>query len=183
MKTTILMLCLLIAFNSIAQSDNHTDSLNLKTVDDLAFMKGTWKGDGWIMMNRERKEFTQTETIDSRVDNTILVIDGIGIAKDSSAVEPKVVHNAFGVISYNETLKSITMLSFSSTGGKMENEMRLIGDMKLEWSFKDERGGTVRFREDFSENGLWIEKGDYSFDGNQWFPFFEMRLERQDDKW
>ncbi|WP_347924303.1 hypothetical protein [Pontimicrobium sp. SW4] len=71
------------------------------------------------------------------------------------------------------------MLSFSSAGDKMENELKLIGDKKLEWSFKDKNGGAIRFREDFSEDGVWLEQGDYSFGGIKWFPFFQMKLKKQ----
>jgi len=72
----------------------------------------------------------------------------------------------------------ITMLSYSSTGGKMENTLTIIGDKKLECSFRDERGGTVRFREDFSVANTWTEKGDYSMDRENWFPFFVMTFKK-----
>jgi hypothetical protein len=173
MKTAIILFLSLISVSCFAQEIVVQDSL--KNLEQLSFMKGTWTGDGWMFINKEKKEFTQTETISSKVDNTVFMVDGIGYAKEN---KDKVIHNAFGVISYNIEEKSITMISFSSTGGKMENPITLIGDKKLEWSFKDEKGGTIRFREDFSEDGFWIEKGDYSFDGNNWFPFFEMRLKK-----
>lgn len=150
----------------------------LKTTEELQFMKGTWKGEGWMMIKRKRKAFTQNETITSKVDGKILVIDGKGYDNNNLQKKKKVIHNAFGVISYNEEKKMMTMLSFSSTGGKMENELKLIGDKKLEWSFKDKSGGTIRFREDFSEKGVWLEQGAYSFDGKKWTPFFQMKLKK-----
>lgn len=178
MKTITTLLLFFISLPIIAQDSTKTKTL--KTIDQLEFMKGTWKGDGWIIMRDGKKTFTQTETISSKVNNTLLMIDGIGYEKDSTATKPKVIHNAFGVISFNPEKKAITMLSYSTTGGKMENEMQLIGDKKLEWSFKSENGGVVRFREDFTNPNLWIEKGDYSANGETWFPFFEMRLIKQE---
>jgi hypothetical protein len=178
MKITISLYILFFFIGASGQAQNTFTTDSLKTIEQLSFMKGTWKGNGWMMINRERKKFTQNETISSRVDDKILVIDGIGHEDDSTQVTKKVIHNAFGVISYNEDKGLMTMLSISSTGGKMENELKLIGDKKLEWSFKDAKGGTIRFREDFSEEGIWLEVGDYSFDGEKWFPFFQMRLEK-----
>jgi len=174
MRILIILYISFFCFVGFAQETTIQDSL-IK-IDQLDFMKGTWKGEGWIYINRQKKEFTQTETIRSKVDNTILVIDGLGHDKEDKT---KVIHNAYGVISYSVEKKGITMISFASTGGKMENQMHLVGDKKLEWSFKDERGGTIRFQEDFSEDGVWIEKGEYSYNGEKWFPFFEMRLVKQ----
>lgn len=176
MKTAIIFYLSFFCMSCFAQEATIKQD-SLTSVEQLAFMKGTWKGEGWIYINRQKKEFTQTETIMPKVDNTLLVIDGLGHDKEDTS---KVIHNAFGVISYNAEKKGIIMISFASTGGKMENQMHLIGEKKLEWSFKDERGGTIRFREDFSEAGIWVEKGEYSYDGKKWFPFFEMRLVREE---
>ena len=181
MTKIICIISLLINYSLNAQVENQVDSKVLNSIEDVSFMKGTWKGEGWIFKNREKKEFIQTETIAPKVDNSILVIDGIGFAKDSISVTTQVIHNAFGVISFNKEKNMMTMLSYSSTGGKMENEIKLLGDKKLQWSFKDERGGTIRFILDFSEEGIWSENGDYSFDGSQWFPFFHMTLYKQAD--
>ncbi len=176
MKTVIILYISFLSISCFVQGQENVVQDSLKTTDQLSFMKGTWSGEGWMYINRKKKEFTQTETIASKVDNTVLMVDGIGYAKED---KNKVIHNAFGVISYNNDEKSITMISFSSTGGKMENRMKFIGNKKLEWSFRDEKGGTVRFREDFSEDGIWSERGDYSFDGQKWVTFFQMRLEKQ----
>ncbi|WP_046757875.1 hypothetical protein [Kordia jejudonensis] len=174
MRTLLLICITFISISCFGQEVVSQDSLT--TIDQLSFMKGTWKGEGWIYVNRVKKQFTQTETITPKVDNTLLMIDGLGYDKEEKS---KVIHNAFGVISYSKEKQAMTMISFSSTGGKMENQMKLIGDKKIEWSFKNEQGGTIRFREDFSEEGVWLEKGEYSADGKNWFPFFEMRLEKQ----
>ena len=181
MKSSLLSILILlsITFASLAQNTKSVDSLN--SIEQLHFMQGTWNGSGWIMKGRERKTFVQNEKIKPRVNSTILVIDGIGYDKDSLNPERKVIHNAFGVISYNKNLNSMTMLSFSTAGDKMENELKLIGDKKLEWLFKDERGGVIRFREDFSQQGLWIENGEYSTDGVNWMTFFQMTLQKVED--
>ena len=152
------------------------------SIEDLNFMIGMWKGEGWIQSQSGRKEFTQTESIRPKVEGKLLVVDGLGYGKGSPEEEARVIHNAYGVISFNEELQQLTMLSFATTGGKMENEMRITGEKTLEWSFKDERGGTIRFSEDFSHEGIWQEKGEYSPDGGKsWYQFFQMELKRVEE--
>lgn len=152
------------------------------SIEDLNFMIGIWKGDGWIQSQSGRKEFTQTESIRPKVEGKLLVVDGLGYGKGSPEEEARIIHNAYGVISFNEELQQLTMLSFATTGGKMENEIRITGEKMLEWSFKDERGGSIRFSEDFSEEGFWKEKGEYSPDGGKtWYQFFQMELKREEE--
>uniref|UniRef100_UPI004049CC4F hypothetical protein n=1 Tax=Fulvivirga sp. TaxID=1931237 RepID=UPI004049CC4F len=112
-------------------SKNRTDIRSvhsLKSVEQLNFMQGTCKGLGWIMKGKERQEFIQIEIINPHINNTILVIDGIGYVKESPNPEKKIIHNAFGGISFNEEMNSMTILSYSTTGKKMENKIKLTGD-------------------------------------------------------
>ncbi|WP_375559628.1 hypothetical protein ACE193_18100 [Bernardetia sp. OM2101] len=176
MKTTFTLIAFFILSLSFAQNDTKkTDSTSHISVKDLTFMIGTWEGEGWIMKSKTKQEFIQKETIRPSLDSTILIIDGLGHDKKDTT---KIIHEAFGVISLNAESKLIEMLSFSKANGKMETPILFLGEGKLQWSFKDERGGTIRFSEDFSEDGLWVEKGEYSFDGKNWFNFFEMKLNR-----
>ncbi|MCG8577420.1 MAG: hypothetical protein MI810_21240 [Flavobacteriales bacterium] len=183
LKFKFIALIVALCINAICvgqSTDDQSDTLQaLKSIEDLSFMEGNWSGTGWIMIARERKTFVQTESIEARPFENILVVEGLGYDDDSSLIEKRIIHSAFGVISFNEEIGCLTMLSFSTTGGKMENEIVLTGDKKLEWSFKNENGMEIRFREDFSKEGYWLEVGEYSFDGGEeWVPFFEMTLKR-----
>lgn len=152
----------------------------LRSPEDIHFMIGEWRGEGWIQRGPEKKFFVQSESIVPKVNGSLLVIDGIGYRKDSARTEANQVHVAFGVIGFNKERGGLTMLSYSTAGERMENDFRKVAgtDKMLQWSFKDERGGTIRFTEDFSEKGVWREKGEYSFDGANWFQFFSMELNR-----
>lgn len=169
-----------LAINTYGQNSS-PDSVKAKieSISKLAFMEGTWIGDGWIMMGRDKKEFVQTETITSKVNNTVLVIEGIGLSKDTTSSERQVIHDAFGVISYDKDKNGVMMTSFATTGGKTETELILIGEKRLQWQFTAENGGTVRFTEDFSKGGEWLEVGEFSYAPGQWYKFFEMKLIRQ----
>ena len=153
--------------------------IKVTSVSQLDFLIGTWKGEGWKMdQNRQRVTFTQTETIVPKVENSILVVDGMGYAKDETSGESKVVHDAYGLMAVNEDLGIVTMLSYSVIGGKMETPIRLIGEKIIQWSFDTPNGGKTRFTADFSKEGFWTEKGEFSPDGERWFPFIEMNLEK-----
>ena len=60
----------------------------------------------------------------------------------------------------------------------METPIRLIGEKIIQWSFDTPNGGKTRFTADFSKEGFWTEKGEFSPDGERWFPFIEMNLEK-----
>ncbi|WNJ20085.1 hypothetical protein [Pontibacter sp. G13] len=154
------------------------------SVKSFSFMIGTWQGEGWIMgRDRTRKTFQQTETIQPKANMRALQVEGLGYATDSTGVTDRVIHDAFGIISYNPAREGFTMLAFSDQGGRMECDFKQIGDKKLQWSFMNPgNGGYVRFTEDFSTEGVWVELGEFSRDGAQWFPFFQMKLIRQESE-
>src|SRR5213083_453298 len=52
----------------------------------LDWFVGHWKGTGWIQMGPQRRhEFTQTETIEAKLDGLVLVIEGSGKAKENGS--------------------------------------------------------------------------------------------------
>src|SRR5204862_74768 len=64
----------------------------------LDWLVGHWKGTGWIQMGPQgRHEFTQTETIEAKLDGMVLVIEGLGKAKEDGST----VHTALAFVSYD----------------------------------------------------------------------------------
>ena len=154
----------------------------VKSVADISFMEGHWKGEGWIMgRDRTKKHFSQTENIQYKAGQQVLMVEGLGYALDNTGViTSKIIHDAFGIISYNKAQDAVTMISFSKQNGRMEVPMVSLGNRQLQWSFKNEQSGSlIRFTMDFSAEGKWTEEGAFSMDGTNWFPFFEMQLDRQ----
>lgn len=151
---------------------------SIDSLSQLSFMQGTWRGAGWVIIDREKHTFTQRETITPKVNKTILVIEGLGLSKDTTGHVQEVVHEAFGVIWYDKSKHEAMMTSFATTGGKTETALRLTGDRQLQWQFEDANGGIVRFTEDFTSEGVWHEVGEYQYAPGQWFTFFEMTLYR-----
>lgn len=153
----------------------------IKSVDQLIFMKGNWTGTGWIIgKDRLKKTFSQSEIIKSKADNLVLMVDGLGLEIDSlGKITDRVIHKAFGIISYNKDRESVTMISFSEMRGRMESDFELIDKKKIRWSFKEANGATIRFTEDFTDDGKWKEVGEVSMNGKDWYQFFEMNLIRK----
>lgn len=54
------------------------------------------------MGRNERRTFRQSETVQSKVEGTVLVIDGLGKGVKSGEVAESVIHSAFAVISYDK---------------------------------------------------------------------------------
>ena len=149
----------------------------VKATDSLSFMLATWTGDGWIRMGPKKETFQLTEVITSKVDGAVISIDGIGVTTDSVTNVTKKVHDAFGVVYYDEESKGFRISAFSSAATKKDVEFK-VADKVMTWSFKTDNGGIVRFTEDFSEEDKWTTVGEYSADGNRWFTFMQYKLQR-----
>ena len=181
MKLLAGILMILFSCNSFLFAQDTTAPVT--SVEAISFMEGTWEGSGWIMgKDRQRKTFSQKEIIQPKVHGQALVIDGLGYEVDAGGKQTdKVIHNAFGVISFNPELKKVTMITFSEMGGRMESELISLDNKKLQWGFKNpQNNSTIRFTEDFTEEGKWHETGEVSMDGKNWFKFFEMDLVKVD---
>lgn len=162
-----------------SQEDSTSNSFTITSLSQIDFMLGTWEGNGWIIIGNEKKNFKQTEIIESRVNNTVYTIDGLGKSADGGISEDKIVHDAVGYIMFDPTTRKIMMTSFATTGGKNENEITLIGNKRLQWQLKIENRGFVKFREDFSKENIYSEVGEFSADSLKWYKFFEMTLYRK----
>src|SRR5687767_10404944 len=89
--------CLVIRMD--AQPVMMPDSITKNAMDKLDFLSGHWSGTGSIQMGREKHSFNQEETVSQKVNNSVLVIDGLG----TDAVTNQVIHQAYAVISYDRS--------------------------------------------------------------------------------
>ncbi|MEZ5427185.1 MAG: hypothetical protein R2747_13025 [Pyrinomonadaceae bacterium] len=145
----------------------------------LDFLIGDWEGSGWIIIGRERKNFTVRESLQTKLDGQIIVVEGIGKTVDEKTGAEKIVHNAYGVFSYDDESGKIRFRYFKENGQAGEVTPEFF-DKKVVWGFDvPENKVTVRFTEKTNEKGNWQEIGEVSRDGGKtWFQFFEMELSR-----
>ncbi|MBP6821054.1 MAG: hypothetical protein KA368_05900 [Acidobacteria bacterium] len=177
MKRLTLLLCaLLIPVAALAQSAGTSSAADMKKLD---FMIGDWKGEGWIEMGPGgRKNFKQSESIQSKLNGTVAIIEGLGKSKLPDSGQEVVVHQALAVISFDSAAKKFQFRAFRADGKTIDAEMT-ASDQSLIWGFKDpQRNVEIKYTIKLTDAGQWNEVGEFSMDGKTWRKFFEMTLER-----
>ena len=140
----------------------------------LDWLVGDWKGTGWIEMGPGgRKEFSQTEKIQRKLDGLVLVIEGEGKAKEGGAT----VHSALAFVSYDERAKTFRWRAFTAEGRQTDTEAK-VDTHRLEWGVPLPQGRRMRYIIERTEKGDWFEIGEMTQDGQKWRKFFEMTLHR-----
>ncbi len=134
---------------------------------------GEWSGTGWIRTGPGAPtQFTAHETVESRLDGTVLVIEGNHVDADSVPV-----HRTFGVLSGDPSTGAYRLDAWTA-GGAATRGTATATDSGLQWGYTHPRAGEIRFTIE-QEGDRWHEVGEMSRDGGTtWLPFFEMHLTR-----
>ena len=165
MKNILLIIAIVFTMSAEAQS---TASGKM---EDLKPMVGTWEGDGWFMdETRKRTEFTQKEDVSLEIGGNALLIKGKGFNGDD------IVHDAMAIISFDSSVEKYDVFSVLADGKRTHAELRVLASGKFEWGF-DVQGGFVKYSISI-ENDLWVEKGAFSPDKENWYPFISFTLNR-----
>jgi len=156
----------------LAQAPASGQRAEMKRLDWLA---GQWKGAGWIQMGPQgRKEFTQIETVQSKLDGLVLLIEGQGKSKEDGST----VHSALALVSYDDRAKTFRWRALTGEGRQTDTEAK-VGANTMEWGLEIPQGGRMRYTIKLNEKGEWFEVGEMTQDGQTWHKFFEMTLQRQ----
>ena len=112
MKTTLSLLVFILLGLSVSRGQMlETESESNAEITKIGFMVGKWKGSGLIMgRDQQRNSFEQTEDVRFKLDNTAILIEGLG------NTDGKVIHNALVVISFNKQENSYNFQSYMSNG-------------------------------------------------------------------
>lgn len=144
----------------------------------LDWLVGDWKGEATVMGGPGKGEVAlQTERVQFRQGGKILVVEGLGKRKLADGTAGDVVHDAFGVIWYDESAKKYRFESWTAQRGHTENAwFEVTGPTSAQWGF-DVPNGKIRFTITRTEKGEWSEVGEFSPDGGtRWFKSIEMKL-------
>lgn len=174
MKKLILLLSFVISTSLSAQAQIKNESFDkqVEAMKKFDFLVGRWKGSGWIVLGQNnRQTFTIDETLQSKLNGTIVVIEGVG-----KNAEKTIIHNAFAVISYNAEKQTCRWNAYTKDGFSMEATAE-VSDKKIIWGFQSQFG-QVRYTITLTEKGNWLEVGEFSRDGTNWFKNFEMELKK-----
>lgn len=175
-KIIFLTLWLLLPIFAFAQSAGTSSEAEMKK---LNFLVGDWKGEGWIEMGPGgRSTFKQTETVLSKLNGTVILVEGVGKGKLASTGQEGIVHNALAVISYDSRAKKYQFRAFRADGNFIDAEMTAEGN-GLVWGFREpQRNVEIKYTIKLTDSGQWNEVGEFSMDGKTWRKFFEMTLQR-----
>ncbi len=158
-----------------AQAPASTGKTDMKKLD---FLIGEWKGGGWVEYSPGKREsFRGTETIQSKLDGAVIQVEGLHYGKTPGSDKEVVIHNALGILSYDEQARLYHFHAWLANGRFTKAEVKLI-ESGWQWGYSDPRGTTVRFTIRITEKGDWHEIGEYSLDGKTWRQFFDMLMHR-----
>jgi hypothetical protein len=174
--SAVILWLLLLSIAAVAQTPANPLAAEMKKLD---FLVGEWKGQGWIeMVPGQRRTFRGEETVQRKLGGTALLIEGVHKGKPDGKDEEVIVHNALGVISYDERAKLYHFRSNLADGRYTDAEARVLSPGAMEWGFQYPGGGSMRFTISLTEKGEWREVGEMAIDGKGWRKFFEMTLQR-----
>ncbi|QOI98334.1 MAG: hypothetical protein HRU69_12910 [Flammeovirgaceae bacterium] len=140
----------------------------------LAFMAGKWRGVAAIRQpNGTLLKVNQEEDVQFKLDGTVLLIEGIG----RNTVDNSISFNALAILSFNQQTKEYVFKSYVMDGNQTDAYFKIIEENHFEWGFDLPTKAKIRYDLVLNpQKKLWFEKGEYSPDGNTWFPFIEMTL-------
>ncbi len=183
LRTSLLapLLAVLLAIPSLAWAQaSPTVPLQKEKMQALAHLAGTWEGEGWMQRGPGPKSTSRvTEVITPKLDGLLLVVEGLGRAETGpEGGEPEIVHQAFGLMSYDPEKQQYRFEAFTAEGRSTITELKL-SEKGFEWGFPV--GGTqrVRYTMELTPEGHWHEVGDFTPDGTTWNRFFEMTLQKK----
>jgi hypothetical protein len=169
---------LLVAVPAAAQAPADASAAAAEQMQRLAFLHGTWRGEGVTIMGPGQQERASVlETAEPKLEGAVLLVQGTGWKGTEGAADYHVVHRALGVLSYDARRGGWAMRAYRG-GGWVDADVA-VGDGELVWSFDQPGAGRIRYTIRLDEQGRWHEVGDRSPDGQRWHRFFEMRLTRQ----
>ena len=168
-----LFLCSIVVASQEPAAESAAADPGLEAMNALARMAGEWRGTGWMQRGPGEPQHTvSVETVESKLDGRVLVVEGLHHAKDDPS---RVVHHAFGVIFHDPESGHYRFQAHLADGRSGDYEMRVEGDDIL-W-FMDTPRGKIRYTIRVAD-GEWRETGELSADGETWQQFFGMDLER-----
>lgn len=175
MKAAKIVFVLLLISVTAAEAQNAPGPL--EKMQALAFLEGTWKGEGWIAGKEGRIPLASTERVRSKLGGHALLVEGIHRSKAASGAEGEVLFEALALVTYDGEAELYQWRSATTEGRGGNFEARVVGTETLQWGQKD----NFRYTINIDEEGRWHEIGESTRDGGKtWHQFFEMTLEKQE---
>ena len=170
MKKILIITLLMASFAARAQDPA---AERLEKMSQVKFLVGQWKGTGWMLIDGKKEYFDQTESITSKLDGGVIVVDGLGKVPQTG----RVIHNAFAMLTYDVAKKQYRWTS-STSAGYITDVAPEVSNEKFVWTLNSRPPSKIRYTITL-DKGDWLEIGEQSNDdGKTWSQNFEMRLKR-----
>ncbi|HRG80780.1 MAG TPA: hypothetical protein PL167_14260 [Cyclobacteriaceae bacterium] len=173
--TTFALFLALASLSLVAQNPAKVNQDQLKP---FSYMIGSWKGTASIQQQGGTSiTVNQEEKISWQLDSLLINIEGIG----RDPITNKKNFHAYAIIFYNSATQQVGMKSFTMEGRQTDAYFNVITENQFEWGFDlPNNRGKIKYQIALSaKDKTWNEKGEFSQDGTQWFPFMSMSLVKQ----
>jgi len=166
-----LLLGAVILVCSIQSSAQKVEVITEK-MNKLSALIGDWEGSGWYQQGRsERHNIKQHEHIESKLNGTVLLVEGKGYIADTLSF------NALAFFSFDQEKNSYKIESHLADGKSTIATGSFNENGQFIWGFKVPQGN-IRYTMTITDT-TWNEYGEYSSDGEQWWEFMEMNLTKK----
>lgn len=160
------IIMLVVAVQGIAQNTIESK------MNSLQMMVGEWEGGGWYSdPSGKRSEFTQKEMISSELGGTAILIKGKGF------IGERIIHDAIGVVRFDSLANKYAMFTLLADGKSTDATLEVVDDNNIEWWFEVPGRGTIKYFIEIKD-GTWTEKGAFSPDKQNWYPFIQFTLKK-----
>ncbi len=176
MKKFLFLIAVLVCTNNntFGQQGSSPDSLVVRAMQKLSWLKGNWTGDGWVNTKSEQILFSQSQSVLSKVKGAVIMIEATVLNKTVA----NVTNESLAVISYDMYSHKYLMRSFKSDGRYVDANVEVKPDGTFIWSFQvAELSPEMRYTIKLVNN-KWYETGEFSINGTTWTKFYEMTLSK-----
>jgi hypothetical protein len=174
---TVLILCGVHSGNLLAQPSSN---LAKDKMQQFVFWEGQWKGEASTQMGPgPSKKSTVDETLQFKLDGTIMLIEGIGKSIDPQTNQSHIVHHAMAILSFDQATNQYKFQTYLKDGRSTPALLKVIEENKYEWGF-DTPNGKIKYVIIIDPaKRTWHEVGEFSNDNAAtWIKFFEMNLKK-----
>ena len=180
MKNLLVVMIICFGFTSVNVTAQTAETASKEKMKAFAGWVGRWQGEGAMQMGPgEPKKSSVDEKIESKLEGTIIVVEGIGKTINPTTNQETVVHHAFGVLSYDQATGQYKFRTYLKDGRGTEAWFTVTGENKFQWGFDIPNGGKTRYSIVIDPvQKTWNEIGEYARDGSTWSKFFEMNLKK-----
>lgn len=174
----VFMFAGVLAGRLLAQGQEMGDKEKMEVFADWI---GHWKGESTIQMGPgEPHKSTVDERIEFKLNGMVLMMQGVGKTADTATQKESIVHQALGILSYDQQSSEYKFRTWLGDGRATEAWFKNLTDNKYQWGFETPRG-QVRYNISLDpEKKTWYENGEFSSDGSNWHKFLEMNLVKVD---